>query len=87
MGVRAPHVAVERGADLISRGRRRREAGSEDRVRAEMRLVVGAVEFEEQAIDTPLVERVEREARPVFVVQRGGATLLKIYSNQMPRGR
>ena len=59
VGVGPADVPVERHVEF-DRGRLGDgEAGAEDRVGAELRLVVGAVEIEHELVDAALVERVE----------------------------
>ena len=56
---RAAEVAVERQARLFGRGLRDRHRDGEHRVRAQARLVLGAVEIDQRAIEEGLLVRVE----------------------------
>ena len=60
-GVGAAEVAVERQADGVGGGLGDGERDAEGGVRAELGLVGGAVEFDQQAVDGDLVERVHAE--------------------------
>ena len=56
--VDAADVAVERQAGGLGRGLGDRQRDGQDRVRAELRLELGAVEVDHQPVDERLVERV-----------------------------
>ena len=59
MGVGATDVAVQRHTELVGGGLGDRQADAEDRVGAEPRLVVGAVELAQQRVDDALRHGVE----------------------------
>ena len=61
--VRAADVAVEREPVLVGDGLGRGERDAEQRVGAEARLVVGAVEGDEHPVEAPLVGGVEADDR------------------------
>ena len=64
----AAHPAVERDACVRRRGLGGRKRRTEDRIRAEAGLVLGAVERDESSVDRALVGRVEaEECRPDLV--------------------
>ena len=59
VGVGAPDVAVQRHLQLVGGGLGDGEAGAEDGVGAEPRLVVGAVELDQRGVDRALRQGVE----------------------------
>ena len=61
MGGNPADIGIERQAAGIGCGLRHREAGAEDRVRADAGLVFGAVQFDHRHIDIALVFGVEAE--------------------------
>ena len=61
--VGAADVAIQRKPGLGGRRPGDRERGAQDRVRAQIALVVGAVELDERRIDPALVERVHAGER------------------------
>ena len=68
VGVDPADVAVQRQAELVGRGPGHREGDAEDGVGAQVRLVVGAVEVDEQPVDVALVEGVEPDQGVVDLV-------------------
>ena len=61
--VRAADVAVEREVALVGAGLRRGERDAEQRVRAEARLVVRAVELDQRLVEEALVEAFDPDDR------------------------
>ncbi|OEI69359.1 phosphopyruvate hydratase [Curtobacterium sp. ER1/6] len=69
--VRATEVAEEREVGRVGGGAGHGERGTEDRVRTEARLVLGAVELDERGVDEALVGGVEALERRADLVEHG----------------